>query len=234
MPSQETVDNALARQEAGTPLMWHAYDCPGLNLTDKMDAFREAGICGQCIMDLHGMQQPFPTSTGPPPPLVDPEDLARSARDVMVIGTPDFQRNPDGQGVVNLPTWFWTDPANVAEDRTIRAEVEGSGVWAEVVARTGGMTVNATGGPRTWCTPAQATLAYDTGSSAASQPSGNACTLTFARASILGPYAVTASTEWSATWTGSGGVGGGLDPLARQSAPVPVPVGEIQTLVSRG
>jgi len=187
--------------------------------------------------------RPFPVVNGvatPPAPRVAPQVLAQAARDAMVIPIPVVERNPKvaaggalaGATFVNLPTWFWvTDPAAVggaAGTRTIRAEVGGGAVWAQVVARTQGLTVSAPTGS-TQCSPAQALQVWHAGAADAS-----GCTVAFPRASVAYPnggYPVATSTTWQATWTGSGGTGGVLPVLPRRAV-VNVPVAEAQSVVT--
>ncbi len=184
----------------------------------------------------------FPVVGGaatPPAPRVAPQVLAQAARDAMVIPIPVVERNPKmtggdaltGATFVNLPTWFWvTDPAAVggaAGTRTIRAEVGGGAVFAEVVARTQGLTISAPTGS-TQCPPARALQVWHAGASDAT-----GCTVAFPRASVAYPsgYPVSASTAWQATWTGSGGTGGAL-PVLPRTALVNVPVAEAQSVVT--
>lgn len=175
-----------------------------------------------------------------PPPQVEPESLAEAAREVMVLPLPEVSRNPEtttaglaGATFVNLPTWFWVDdPAAVGGgdgQRAIRAEVAGGAVWAEVVATTQGLRVSSPAGATT-CPPAVATRRWSTGADDA-----DGCTVAFERASVAYPsgYPVTTSTTWEATWTGSGGTGGTLAPLAREAV-TQVPVAESQAVITAG
>jgi hypothetical protein len=82
----------------------------------------------------------------------------------------------------------------------------------------------------TSCGPDRARTAYADGVA-----ENAACTVSFARASVAqgtAGWPVTASTNWQADWTGSGGTGGGLEPLARQVV-TQVPVAEVQNIVTR-
>lgn len=177
----------------------------------------------------------FPTGD-PPPPAVDPEDLAQAARDAMVIPDPTVDRNPKstavaGATLVGLPTWFWvTNPAAVGGaggERNIRADVE-SGAWAEVTATTGGLTLTSPAGGAS-CPPAKALTTYSGGANSA-----NACTMDFSRASVgyAGGFPVVATTQWEATWVGSGGTGDVLPGLNRTNTEN-VPVAESQALVNQ-
>lgn len=175
-----------------------------------------------------------------PPPMVDPEDLAKAARDAMVLPKPTVDRNPKASGtgytqatIVNLPTWFWvTDPDAVGGTtggkRTIRADA--GTAWAEVTAENKGLTVTSPAGGKD-CTWEQAATKYAKG-----VDDSQACTVEFERASVGydGGYPVDTSTSWSASWTGSGGTGGKFPSPLIRTATVNVPVAESQALVSSG
>ncbi|MEO9151289.1 MAG: hypothetical protein ABI243_02720 [Lapillicoccus sp.] len=182
---------------------------------------------------IPGVYQFYPPGN-PPQPQVDPADLARLARDRMVIPVPQVDRNPKVRDLqdatlVRLPTWFWvTNPPAVggaSGTRTIRAEV--GPVFAQVIARTDGLVVTSPAGGTT-CSPAVATRAYAPGASAES-----GCTVSFQKSSVgyAGGFPVDTSTAWTATWTGSGGTGGALPGLARTSQ-VAVPVAEAQAITT--
>ena len=234
VPRIEAWQAAAARAAAGEKIAVYQAHCVDSDLC-KIKAF----VGGETAYDYPGMECPLPLlvnffpAGAPPAPQVDPEDLARIARDNMVIDNPIVDRNPkvtavDQATLVGLPTWFWvTNPASVGGatgTRTIRAEV--GPVWAEVVATTGGLTITSPAGGRS-CAPTVASTAYSPGASDAA-----GCTIAFSRASVgyAGGYPVDASTAWTATWTGSGGAGGQLDGLARTTT-VNVPVAESQALV---
>ncbi len=169
-----------------------------------------------------------------PQPLVDPHDLAEVAREYMVIPDPITERNPKlagtgGGTLVSLPTWFWvTNPdavgAGTGGVRTIRAQA--GPVWAEVVARTSGLSISSPAGG-TSCSPERAVRVYSVGAD-----DSTGCTVAFDAASVRysSGYPVDLSTAWSATWTGSGGTGGALPGLSR-TVTTNVPVAESQALV---
>ena len=232
-------EDAAKREKAGENLTWYrAYcrdpaDYPKFTPGGGSDNLDIVPGTLQTFVVYH--YRAFAVGEAIPPPLVDPAELARVAREVMVIPVPVTDRNPkiDSAGaptLVGLPTWFWVpNPAAVGGatgTRTIRAQV--GAVWAQVVARTGGLRLASPAGG-TVCPPARATTAYAPG-----VPTSSACTVEFSRASVAYPkgYPVTASTGWQATWTGSGGTGGGLAPLARVVT-AQVPVAEVQNVVTR-
>jgi hypothetical protein len=228
LPSQAAIDEAVRAQKDGKTrtLLW--LTC--VDFADTQAAWNEPG---RQIYAFSGDGLPAP------PPEVDPQDLAIRAQEIMVIPEPVVERNPkiDAQGsgtLVGLPTWFWvTNPESVGGPdgtKTIRAEVIGTPVFAEVVAHTNGLTLSSPAGG-TSCPPGVAATAYTAG---ASDTSG--CHVEFARASVAyaAGYPVTAATTWSATWTGrtqaGANVGGALNGLARATT-VDVPVAETQALV---
>jgi hypothetical protein len=240
MPTDAMFREAIRLAASGEQVTWYSSRCE-----DPDDYLRLGFNAG--VNTFGGNQYPitwqyFTPGDPVPPPAVDPEELARSARDVMVIDEPVVDRNPKAAGglsgatFVNIPTWFWvTNPEAVGgadAARSIRAEVQGSGVWAEVTARTDGLSLWSPAGTAQ-CAPAAAMTAWTRGADDA-----GACSVAFQRASVAHPagFPVTASTDWSATWVGQdqGGasVGGALEPLSR-SATVAVPVGEVQALMTR-
>lgn len=170
-----------------------------------------------------------------PAPQVDPEQLALLARDRMVIGNPNVDRNPKvgdlgGATLVALPTYFWvTNPlavGGVGGHRTITARV--GPVFATVVATTDGLVLYAPSGDGAQCPPAQAIKAYSAGI-----PGG--CSVTFTKASVgyPGGYPVTATTTWGATWTGTGQPAPqAIDGPVGGNATVNVPVAESQAITT--
>jgi len=229
----------VAAAASAAPMQWWAAYCK-----DPADYRGYTGepftYNGQTLAVTH---RAFPVVNGtvnPPAPRVEPEQLAEAAREVMVLPLPEVTRNPETTGTglvgatfVNLPTWFWVDdPAAVGGatgTRTIRAEVAGGAVWAEVVAATRGLQVASPAGA-TICPPGRATTRWRPGAA-----DSDGCTLTFERASTAyaSGYPVTTSTTWHATWTGSDGTGGTLPVLNRETV-TQVPVAESQAVVTGG
>ncbi|GAB2686141.1 hypothetical protein [Thalassiella azotivora] len=236
--SRDRYEAAEQREAAGEDLAWYSLQCrEGLtDLTDPdvlavaHETITAWGSTYPVIMRL------LAEGSAPPPPVVDPRDLADVARDQMVLETPVIERNPpavagsaQGATLVGLDTWFWvTNPAAVGGadgTRTIRAQV--GPVWAEVVATSGGLRVMSPAGSAD-CPPEVALRAWAPG---ADDEAG--CTVRFVRSSVGHPggYDVQASATWAATFTTSAGQSGPLagDTLATV---VQVPVAESQSLVT--
>lgn len=222
-----TADTSWYRAYCKNPKDYARYDA---GATENQDP-----ILGNDQTFVTFYYRAFDAGAAIPPPLVDPEELARAAREVMVIPVPVTDRNPKIQSagaptLVGLPTWFWvTNPEAVGGtdgDRDITATL--GDVSATVTAKTGGLHLNSPAGEAT-CEPKQALVKY-TGE--ASEES--ACTVAFTHASVAHPngYRVQASTNWQATWVGSGGSSGTLEGLARDFI-ANVPVAEVQNIVTR-
>ncbi len=237
-PPREKFLEAIAREAAGEDLTWYRIET----------ASGDAKPCSPHVQqgpngwgEISVSYWPW-TAGDPPEPAVDPETLAIEARERMVIDEPEVDRNPkladglDGATFVNVGTWFWVvDPEMVGGSggtRTIRADIVGTDVWAEVTATTDGLSIASPNGSRQ-CDPERALRVWVPDAADA-----DGCTVEFTRASVAYPggYPVTAATEWTATWEGQEQdgttVGGDLDPLRRE-ATVNVPVAEVQTIVTR-
>ncbi|SDU88114.1 hypothetical protein [Jiangella alkaliphila] len=241
-PDRSVFENAIAREAAGEDVTWYRIEAGSSG---------DPGAMASCSPEVKELGGPYgdvpviyyPWAAGDPPePAIDPETLAIEARDVMVIDEPEVDRNPklsdglDGATFVNVDTWFWVvDPEMVGGSggtRTIRADIVGTDVWAEVTATTDGLSIASPNGSRQ-CDPERALRVWEPDAADA-----DGCTVAFTRASVAYPggYPVTAATEWTATWEGQEQdgttVGGDLDPLRRE-ATVNVPVAEVQTIVKR-
>jgi hypothetical protein len=231
-------EEAAAAEAAGADLSWYRAFCKNPADYDRYDAGAAEGVdpvLGDPADFVTYYYRTFAAGAAVPAPLVDPAELARVARDVMVIPVPETDRNPKIQSagaptLVGLPTWFWvTDPEAVGGedgDRDITATL--GEVFATVTAETQGLRLKSPAGGAT-CEPSKALVKY---SGTASEDS--ACTVEFTRASVAYPngYPLAASTNWAATWVGSGGSAGTLEGLARDFV-ADVPVAEVQNIVTR-
>jgi hypothetical protein len=162
------------------------------------------------------------STTGPPAPPVVPQMLVWFAERALLLLAPDMRHSPAGEGVVRLPTWFWSVDRDV---RVVRASV--GPVWAEVAATPEQISVRASG-------PASSGVdCPDLGrDGTAAGGAASTCSITFTRA---GQYALSATTSYRALWRGSDGSGG---PLADKVGPTWTPPGpflvnEVQVEVGR-
>lgn len=227
-----TADTSWYRAFCNDPADYERYDAGAAEGVDPIEGNPENFVTYY--------YRAFAANAAIPAPLVDPEQLALAARDIMVIPVPETDRNPKIQSagaptLVGLPTWFWvTDPASVGGadgERDITATL--GDVFATVTATLDGdgLILDSPAGDAS-CDRGRALVKYGSGAS-----EDSACTVTFTRASV-GKYAakgypVAASTNWTATWVGSGTTGGALEDLPRDVTAF-VPVAEVQNIVTRG
>jgi hypothetical protein len=163
------------------------------------------------------------STTGTPAPPVVPQMLVWFAERALLLLAPDMRHSPAGDGVVHLPTWFWSVDR---DDRLVRASV--GPVWAEVEATPESISVRASG-------PAPGAVdCPDLGrDGTAAGQAASSCSITFARA---GQYGLAATTSYTALWRGSDGSGGGLADKVGPTwtPPAPFMVNEVQVEVGPG
>jgi len=207
MPHLGQVDDAVADQRAGNAGQWYSYQCrAGVNLDET---FREQYSLG-------------PYSTNPVVPVfyrwvrngapvpggyVSPQDLVEVAMRYIRLLPPRIGRSPGGNAITELATWLWVS-ADDAKVKRVRAQA--GPVWVEVTAPSQGVTFSAPYAGSTTCAPGDATTVYTPGAT------DSPCTLTWTRASWDGPYPLTATNSWYATYTASDGTAG---PVPDQPAP---------------
>jgi hypothetical protein len=154
------------------------------------------------------------------PDTVNPETLAAGVLRRMTIPLPAVSLSPEADQVVNLPSWLWISN------------------WAPLTgtATLGGVTVSVTAQPTTarWVFGDGNTSSCAPG--VAWSPNANpdgACTHTWTRSSAAessDSYRLRLAVTWAATYTVSGGAGGGtLTPLTR-TVELPVRVAEVQAI----
>jgi hypothetical protein len=217
-----TVEEFEARR-GDTGGAWYIKDCvPPPDL---------AGVDTGSSYDIQQLYQRFVdpetaaivwSTTGPPPPPVTPQMLVWFAERALLLLAPQMRHSPADEGVVRLPTWFWSTDR---DERVVRAAV--GPVWAEAVATPRRISVRASG-------PASSGVdCPDLGTDGSRAAAGaSSCSITFARA---GRYGLAAETSYTALWRGSDGGGG---PLADKvgptwTPPAPFVVNEVQVVVDR-
>lgn len=168
---------------------------------------------------------------------VDPAVLAQLAAEQMDLPTGQVRWNPavagSGAGVVGMDTWVWVEGAPTSVQ--VRAQVEQTGTWAQVVAVLDRVRV---------ASPVSAPVVCD-GAGVAWSPGARSsdCVVVFDRSTAGRPVkagqslptvTVTARATWTATWTSS--LDANPRPLDVQTVDTTaeVPVAEIQTLVTDG
>jgi hypothetical protein len=174
-----------------------------------------------------------PTGSTATNPGVTPQELLRQALAELSVPLPRPRTAPPRgrPGLVGLPEWVWL-PAS--QWRPVTAEVSVGPVWAKVTAVPGKLTISPGGGePDKSCTGPG--TAYDPAKPASAQHT--ACSYLYKQSSDLQPghaYQVSVSVTWTATWTGSGGAGGAVNPPLTETTTFPVRVAEGQALVTGG
>lgn len=143
--------------------------------------------------------------------------------------------NPPGTlrvpALVNLETWLWIDPASWAPQYS-EVEVCCPSVVVRVAASPTVVTFDMGDGTSVRC--AGGGTPYDPARASAAQRTE--CSHTYTRSSALQAaqrFVVTASVDWTATWSVSGAAppgGGVLPPTSQSGVSTPVRVAEIQTL----
>ena len=163
--------------------------------------------------------------------------LAQREVNQLPLPTPEVRRNPSGDAVVNLATWWWIDPG---QWRQLTQRTQVGPVWAQVSARPVKSVWDAGDGtPPLTCqgggTP------YDTSKSAEAQSTN--CSHTYTESSAgqpqTGPdpndrfFTVTVTVYWQVSFVGAGGAGGSL-PVMTRTTRFPLRVVERQTVMTGG
>ena len=138
-----------------------------------------------------------------------------------------------GAALVGMDTWVWVDGAPTSVQ--VRAQVEQTGTWAQVVATLDRVRVTSPVSDPVVCEGAGLAWRPDAGSSD--------CVVVFDRSTAGRPVkagqslptvTLTARARWTATWTSS--MDADPRPLDVQTVDTTaeVPVAEVQTLVTSG
>ena len=174
--------------------------------------------------------------TGAPPtaaPTVDPHALALQAEDSIVLPRPTLHTDPGGTSVVGLATWLWVDPGvwHAASVTATAGPVSATAVAVPVDVRwrtgDGGEVVcDGPGTPYAWWLPSAAqatTCSYTYVRSSAGQP-------TLDGVPDDGTFVVSASIDWSVSWTSAGVAGGGQLPTLQTTGAALLRVAQVESV----
>ena len=194
---------------------------PGDGLVDPQDFGWYRLTCPDGAGGESSVLVPIPLSDP-----VDPIDLRDEAMDTLTLPLPTVAMNPAGEQVVHVETWLWIDDVIW---RTHSRSVSAGGVTATVSASPQQVVWDLGNGDTVACsgpgTP------YDPSVPAEDQRTD--CSYTYENTSAGQPgdaYRATATIEWAVSWSVTGAAGGGALPALLTSAPVSVPVSEMQAL----
>jgi hypothetical protein len=168
-----------------------------------------------------------PAGVEPPVPPIPPEVLREAATKAMTLPEPKLDWNPKvkeaaGGTVVNFDTWVWLTDRNT----NLYVEATAGGNTVRVDAALESMTVSAPNAGSADC--------KDGGVPYAAGATGE-CAITFTRSSPAGGTSpVTATTQWSATWSINGATQGPIPtPLAPATEATNIAVREVQVIGTR-
>lgn len=157
------------------------------------------------------------------PNTVDPRAVAAGVMKRMTIPLPTVEISPTDDQIVNLASWFW-----ISNWSPITGSATVEGVTVKVTAR-----------------PSSARWSFGDGSSATCAPgvpwtetsdSDHACTHVWRRSSAAQPsdaYRMSVTVNWNASFTVTGGTGGGALPPISRTTTMPVRVAEVQAINNR-
>ncbi|WIV57874.1 hypothetical protein [Amycolatopsis nalaikhensis] len=201
----------LAQAQPPSGGAWYVYKCTGAGYRDAL--YRPP-------VWIPDGQQPGGV------PLPSPAELAAQAKNQLRLPTPKIQANPVGVQLVNLPTWLWLDRSSWGE---VSATASVPGVSVTAVAKPTSVTWSMGDGGTVTCT------GPGTPFPAGGDPKRGSpdCGHTY-RTSSAGQrgeaFPVTATVNWTVTWSGAGQ--GGVFPNMTTSASVAFRVAESQGITT--
>ncbi len=208
------VGRPVADPKPGEPGAWYVYKCAAGGVRDAL--YRPP-------VWIPDGQQP---DGGAPQP--SPAQLAQVAREQLWLPSPRIETSPVGEQLVQLPTWLWLDQEAWG---AVSATASVPGVSVTAVARPTSVVWDLGDGNTVTCngpgTP------YAKGMDPKS-PSPD-CGYTYRASSAGEPgeaYAVSATVEWTVTWSGAGQ--SGVFPGLTTTSTASFPVAESQALNSSG
>jgi len=174
-----------------------------------------------------------PTGSTTANPGVTPEQLMHMALASLKVPVPAPQTAPPrgDRGLVGLPEWVWLPRGSW---HPVIAQVSVGPVWARVTAKPVSLAISPGGGQPGVSCPGPGT-AYDPRLPASAQHTD--CSVTYLRSSLQQPrnqYQTSVTVTWTASWTGSGGAGGAINPPLTQTTTFGIRVAEGQALVTGG
>jgi hypothetical protein len=174
-----------------------------------------------------------PTGSTTANPGVTPEQLMQMALASLKVPVPAPDTAPPrgDRGLVGLPEWVWLPRGSW---HPVTAQVSVGPVWARVTAKPVSISISPGGGQPGVSCPGPGT-AYDPRLPASAQHTD--CSVTYLRSSLQQPrnqYQTSVTVTWTASWTGSGGAGGAINPPLTQTTTFGIRVAEGQALVTGG
>lgn len=193
-----------------------------------------AGVAGGIHWGDYGYMWLAEAPGEEPPVVVDPEGVAQQLLEGMTFEPLELGLAPrpleeatESIGLVGAPVWMWVTNAGPTTWGPIEKSVTVGGITVNVTAKAESVTWDMGDGATVTCeTPGDACR-----TSLGVRPSPS-CGHTYLQTSADQPgtaYAVTATANWTATWTASTGVGGTLEP-PRPATTRHVRIGERQVI----
>ncbi|GLZ30881.1 ATP/GTP-binding protein [Lentzea sp. NBRC 105346] len=209
-----TVRFAVAQprfaQAQPPPGAWYVYKCTG-------PGFRDA-LYRPPVWIADG--QPGPV------PLPSPAELAAQARNQLRLPAPKIKANPAGDQLVSLPTWLWLDRSSWGD---VSATASVPGVSVTAFARPTSVTWSMGDGGSVTCTSPGSPFPAGGDPKSASPD----CGYTYKTSSAgqrADAFPVTATVNWTVTWSGAGQ--SGTFPNMTTSASVAFRVAESQGIAT--
>jgi len=198
---------------------------PGLaDISSCGGAGAAAGL--NCIQPIAPPASGTPATGGASGVTITSAMLVQEAMRRLAPPAPAVNLNPEGDQLVQLPSWLWLDSGQWV---TRRATASAGGVSATVVADPQRVLWDMGNGDTVTCDGPGRPYAAEF----AESPEATECRYTYRHSSASQPgasFEVTATIRWAASWSGSDGDGGDLGFLST-SASVPIRVQEAQALV---
>ncbi|WP_410634326.1 hypothetical protein [Amycolatopsis sp. cmx-4-83] len=189
---------------------WYVYKCTGAGFRDTL------------------YRPPVWIADGEPgpAPLPSPAELAAQARSQLRLPAPKIKANPAGDQLVTLPTWLWLDRSSWGD---VSATASVPGVSVTAVAKPTSVTWSMGEGGSVACTGPGSSFPGGGDPKSASPD----CGYTY-KASSAGQrsdaFPVTATVNWTVTWSGAGT--GGTFPNMTTSASAAFRVAESQGIAT--